>query len=103
MFKKYKIPKEKKIATIHFIITKSNPEFIPLLFHPTVYEKWKVTKGIPNGILKMIYYNDYSEKISGKMTLVAVVKMDKYLTIPEECDYTNEEIRIKYVFTATGF
>lgn len=101
--KSIKYQKRKKIVTTHFIISKSNPEFIPLLFHPTIYEKWKVTKGMPNGILKMIYYYDYSGKITGEMKLVAVLKMDKYLTIPEECDYTKEEIRSKSIIKVNAF
>lgn len=101
--KSMKYQKRNEIVTSHFIVTKFNPDFIPILFHPTAYGKWKINKTIPNGILKTIYYIDYSGKIIGKMTLTAVVKIDKYLTIPNECDYTKEEIRSKFVITNNGY
>ena len=84
-------------------ISKTDSQFIPLLFHPMIYEKWKRNKTLPNGILKMIYYYDYSGKTVSKMTLVAVIKIDKYLTIPNECDYTKEGIKYIPKTTFNGF
>lgn len=43
---------------------------------------------LPNGLFKIIYYTNLKGEITFKQELLNVVKIDKYLTIPEECDYT---------------
>lgn len=58
-----------------------------------MYEKWVDTKTIPNGLVKIIYFIDTKGEITSKLNLQGIVKIDKYLTIPEECDYTKDEIR----------
>lgn len=93
--KKLKYQKKKKIVTTHYIVEKSSPSYSPFLLHTTVYEMWKISKNIPNGILKLIYYIDTNGKITGKIDVKNVVKIDKYLTIPEECDFTNDTIKNK--------
>ena len=53
---------------------------------------WALVQGI--GIkkylklFKIIYYTNLKGEITFKQELLNVVKIDKYLTIPEECDYT---------------
>ena len=39
-------------------------------------------------LFKIIYYTNLKGEITFKQELLNVVKIDKYLTIPEECDYT---------------
>ena len=86
--KSKKYQKRNNIVSYHFIIDKYSPQFMPFFYHHTVFSVWKENPIVPNGLIKMIYYTDFEEKITGKTALKKVVKTDKYLTIPEECDYT---------------
>jgi len=91
--KKIKYQKRKKIVTTHFIVEKSDSEFLPFTYIPTIYETWKISKIIPNGIPKIIYFINTEGKQTGKMEITAI-KVDKYASIPFECDYTNPNIII---------
>ncbi len=91
--KSLKYQKRKKIVTAHFIIDKNKSEFSPFFSESVMYERWVDDKKIPNGLVKIIYFVDTDGKTTSKLSLQGIIKIDKYLTIPEECDYTKEEIR----------
>ncbi len=92
--KSLKYQKKKKIESAHFIIDKSAPDFIPFLYQPIMYEVWKNNKRIPNGYPKSIYFINSDGTKESELKLIKAVKLNKYLTIPDECDYTNDERRI---------
>ena len=91
--KSLKYQKRKNIVTAHFIIDKNKSEFSPFFSESVMYERWVDSKTIPNGLVKIIYFIDTEGKITSKLNLQGVIKIDKYLTIPEECDYTKDENR----------
>jgi hypothetical protein len=66
---------------------------LPILTHSTPFEEWKEERNIPNGIPKQFYLTKFqsSEKILN-YTLVEYVKINKFLIVPEACDYTNPDI-----------
>ena len=86
--KSIKYQKRKKIQSAHLIIDKNSQEFTPLLYNPLFYNLYSKTPILPNGLFKIIYYTNLKGEITFKQELLNVVKSDKYLTIPEECDYT---------------
>jgi len=86
--KSKKYQKRNNIVSYHFIIDKYSSQFMPFFYHHTVFSVWKENPIVPNGLIKMIYYADFEEKITRKIVLKKIIKTDKYLTIPEECDYT---------------
>lgn len=89
--RKLKYQKRKKIYSIHYIVEKSDSNFLPFANFSLIYEIWKISKTIPNGIPKIIYYTDFKGEKTGKME-IKKIKVDKYATIPEECDYSNPKI-----------
>jgi hypothetical protein len=86
--KSIKYQKRKKIQSAHLIIDKKSQEFTPFLYNPLFYNLYSKTPILPNGLFKIIYYTNLKGEITFKRELLNVVKSDKYLTIPEECDYT---------------
>ena len=86
--KSIKYQKRKKIQSAHIIIDKNSQDFKPLLYNPLFYNLYSKTPILPNGLFKIIYYTNLKGEITFKKELLNVVKSDKYLTIPEECDYT---------------
>lgn len=86
--KSIKYQKRKKIQSAHIIIDKNSQDFRPLLYNPLFYNLYSKTPILPNGLFKIIYYTNLKGEITFKQELLNVVKIDKYLTIPEECDYT---------------
>ena len=86
--KSLKYQKRKKIQTEHFIIDKESSDFKPFLYQPLLYNLYTDNKTLPNGKLKMSYYIDVNGKLTFKRELYKAIQSDKYLTIPEECDYT---------------
>ena len=86
--KSIKYQKRKKIQSAHLIIDKNSQEFTPFLYNPLFYNLYSKTPILPNGLFKIIYYTNLKGEITFKQELLNVVKSDKYLTIPEECDYT---------------
>ncbi len=86
--KKVKDQQKGKITSAHFIIDKSAPNFIPFLYQPIMYEVWKNNKSIPNGYPKSIYFINSDGTKESELKLIKAVKLNKYLTIPDECDYT---------------
>lgn len=86
--KSIKYQKRKKIQSAHLIIDKNSQEFTPLLYNPLFYNLYSKTPILPNGLFKIIYYTNLKGEITLKQELLNVVKSDKYLIIPEECDYT---------------
>ena len=86
--KSIKYQKRKKIQSAHLIIDKNSQEFTPLLYNPLFYNLYSKTPILPNGLFKIIYYTNLKGEITFKQELLNVVKSDKYLTIPDECDYT---------------
>ena len=96
---KPKREKRKKLATIHFIVEKNTAFHLPILLDATPYEEWKKEKNIPNGIAKQIYSIDYSEKkMFYTFNLVGYTKIEKFLIVPDECDYTNPDVFIPKIF-----
>lgn len=91
--KKLKYQKRKKIVTIHYIVDKSDSNFLPFTYLSTIYETWRISKNIPNGYPKTIFFINSDGKETGRMEFIKVIKVDKYTAIPDECDFTNEEIR----------
>lgn len=87
--------KKKKLGAIVYVVEKNSAFHFPLLDHPTAYEEWKLEKNIPNGIPKFMYFKDFiNNKKSQIFRLVQYVKINKYLIIPEECDYSNPKSKI---------
>lgn len=93
--KSLKFQKRKKIETVHFIVDKVSAFFTPFLWNPTLYEVWKHDKNIPNGYPKIIFKENFEGKITTVLTLLSIKKIDRKLTIPEECDYTNKKRKYK--------
>lgn len=86
-----KYQKRKKIVAIHYIVDKKSPEFLPFLIHYTCYEEWKKERNIPNGSPYIIYHKNIKGEITYKIQLKSLVKVTKYLAVPDECDYTKIE------------
>jgi len=87
--KDLKYQKKKKIITSHFITDKSSSDFTPFFYHTTIYNEWLENKGkIPNGVIKILYNINVKGEMTFKQQLNKLIKIDKYITIPEECDYT---------------
>ena len=87
---KSKRAKRKKLGTTHFIIEKNTYFHLPIFEEPTSYEEWKKEKNIPNGIPKQFYFTKYSDNKRLCMhNLVHFVKINKFLVIPKECDFTD--------------
>ena len=84
--KSIKFQKRKKIETTHYIVDKSLTNFIPFLWHSTLFEVWKHKKNIPNGYPKIIYRENFEGKITIVVTLSSLNKTDRKLIIPKECD-----------------
>ncbi|WP_264559777.1 hypothetical protein [Flavobacterium sp. N2270] len=80
--------KRKNIKTYHYIVEKDNSNFLPFLLSSTSYEEWKKEKNIPNGVAYIIYFEDIEGNITTKMTLKNHISIDKYFTIPKNCDYS---------------
>jgi len=90
---KPKIEKRKKIGTNFFIINKSTDFHLPILTFSTEYEKWKLKKNIPNGIMSERYLINYFGKLSEHEKLIKYEKIDKKIIIPKECIDTEFIIR----------
>ncbi len=87
--KDIKYQKKKKIITSHFITDKNSPDFNPFFYHTTIYNEWLENKGkIPNGVIKILYNINVKGEMTFKQQLNKLIKIDKYITIPEECDFT---------------
>lgn len=86
-----KYQKRKKIVTIHYIVDKNSPDFLPFLTLSTCYEEWKKERNIPNGSPFIIYHVNVKGAIMFKMQLKSLVKINKNLAVPEECDYSKIE------------
>jgi len=80
--------KRKKIVEYHYIVSKESPNFLPFLTDSTPYEEWKSEKNIPNGFLKMMYYFNSDKKVVFRFELKSLIKIDKKLIIPKDCNYT---------------
>jgi GMP synthase PP-ATPase subunit len=72
----------------YYIIDKNSEQFKPFLYHATVYNKWIETLELPNGIIKIKYDVNVEGKIIFKQELIKVIQINKFFTIPDECDYT---------------
>lgn len=96
--KSLKHQKRKKLNSLHYIITKDNSEFQPILSHKTELEKWKRLPKIPNGIIKMKYYTNWKNEITNKIILHNITPIDKKMVIPANCllEYKKGGIIIKY-------
>jgi hypothetical protein len=90
--KKLKYQKRKKIVTIHYVVEKQDSNFLPFTYFSTIYETWKRSKSIPTGCPKLIYFINTIGEETGRME-ISKIKVIKYATFPEECDYSNPEIR----------
>lgn len=84
--KSYKYQKRKKIQSMHIIIDKNSDKFQPILFHPLL-DLFVKSPELPNGLFKMIYYTNINGEITFKKELKQVFKIDKSLTIPDECNF----------------
>jgi len=83
-----KYQRRKKIVAIHYIVDKNSSEFLPFFIQPTCYEEWKKERNIPNGSPFIIYHVNLNGTINHKMQLKNSTRINKYLSIPAECDYT---------------
>ncbi len=82
--------KKKKLATFYYYLENDTEFHFPLLEHETAYEEWKLERNIPNGIPKEMYYLSYGKvEILMLYKLKRIVKIDKILTIPEDCNFKN--------------
>lgn len=85
--------KRKKIVTAHFIIDKKNDSNLNFIASSIIFELDPEYNSIPKGIAKTIFFVNTEGEITSKLKLDGIVKTNRFLTIPEECDYTKEEIR----------
>ena len=88
--KSLKYQKRRKILACNYIINKNQSLILPYLNNSTSYEKWKVSRNIPNGFPKMIYYSNLEGKVVTTYS-INILKIDKYFTIPKECDYSENK------------
>lgn len=80
--------RKKKLATFYYYLENNTEFHLPLLEHETAYEEWKLEKNIPNGIPKEMYYLGFGkEEMYMLYRLKKIVKIDKLLIIPKECDF----------------
>lgn len=86
--KKEKYIRKKKIATYHFIVNKNEKNFVPYLPTNICYNNWVKNKNIPNGSLYLMFAKDIDGKVLFKTRVRQKVKIEKYFSIPKECDYT---------------
>jgi hypothetical protein len=91
--KSLRYQKRNNIVTAHFIIPKKNSLDYNFPMYSLVFTMDSDAIEIPKGIAKMIYFLNTEGKITEKLELKGIIKSDRFLTIPESCDYTNEEIR----------
>jgi len=89
--KKLSYQKRKKIVTMHFIVDKTDTSFLPFTYYSFLYETWKNSKNIPNGYPKTIYSINTEGIETGRMEFT-VSKVDKFTTIPNECDFTRKDL-----------
>ena len=85
--------KRKNIPTAHFIVEKTSRDFIPFLPQSIMYEEWISNAKIPFGLAKMIYFTNPDGTWFSTYQLVSSLKSNRFATIPNECDYTVDEIR----------
>ena len=93
--KSIKYQKRKKIVAAHFIVAKDSENLVPFLYHSLMFYEWKEEKNIPDGLAKIVYLVNVEGHIIEKLKLKKKVKTERFLTVPDECDYTNPEIRNK--------
>ena len=90
---KPKKEKRKRLGTLHFVVEKNTDFHLPILLEVTPYEEWKKERNIPNGIPKQFYVTKYLSNTKTLIyNLVDFVKIDKFIIVPDECDYTNPNI-----------
>lgn len=65
-----------------YIVDKSFILHLPMLMHPTAYEKWKQDKKLPNGII-------YEKKFSNEKDeeLNSILKIDKNIVTSGNCEH----------------
>ena len=80
--------KRKEIVTSHYIIDKNSEQFEPFLFRTTEYNKWIKVFKLPKGLIKIKYDVNVEGEIIFKQELIKVIQINKFFTIPDECDYT---------------
>ena len=99
----YLPPIPKELHLVHMIketarvVSEKNPlvlcTSLPILEFSTTYEEWKLEKNIPNGIPKEMFLLSFNKKkYSFFHKLKQYARINKYVTIPEECDYTNPDV-----------
>jgi hypothetical protein len=84
--KKLRYQKRKKLNKVHFIIDKNSADFKLFIYNPTIYMHLRNTFKLPNGLLKMMYYQNLDGTITFKRELLQTIKLDKLLIIPEDCE-----------------
>lgn len=88
--------KKKRLATFYYYIENNTEFHLPILVHPTAYEEWKLEKNIPNGIPKEMFYSGYGKaELFNILKLKEIIKIEKFIVIPEECNYIELKSRIK--------
>lgn len=91
--KSIKYQKRKKIVTSHFIVNKKNDSNLDFTTSSIIFELDPEHNSIPKGIAKTIFFVNTEGEITSRLELDGILKTDRFLTIPEECDYTKEAIR----------
>ena len=90
---KPKREKRKRLGTLHFVVEKNTDFHLPILLEVTPYEEWKKERNIPNGIPKQFYFTNYLNNTKTFIyNLVDFVKINRFVIIPDECDYTNPDV-----------
>jgi hypothetical protein len=89
--KSLRFQKRKGIESIHYIINKNSEFFKPFLWSSTLYEMFKYENTLPNGYPKMIYLINADNKLTSTFNLLKITKIERTLTIPEECILTNSK------------
>lgn len=84
--KKLRYQKRKKINKVHFIIDKNSADVKLFIYNPTIYMHLRNTFELPNGLLKIMYYQNLDGIITFKRELAQTIKLDKFFIIPEDCE-----------------
>ena len=79
------VEKDHCFGSIHYIVYKDNPNFLPMLDYIGQYV-WNRNKNIPNGYLKLRYHANFIGEIRSSLELKDIFSTQKQFIIPKECE-----------------
>jgi hypothetical protein len=81
-----KLRKRKNIGTNIYIIDEYSSFHLPILIHPTEFEKWINIKSIPSGIYIEKKHISADGEAHSSEKLINFVGIDKRIVIPKDCE-----------------